>query len=299
MKRSDLPSLDDLRAFEVVARLGSVRAAAGELNLTHGAVSRRITKLSSDLDIRLVEPLGRGIKLTDEGAELAAAATSALSVVSAVLARLHASHVQRPIVVSCERSIAMRWLIPRLSKFQIQHPEVDLHLSVGGGSFDFARDHITLALRRLDFAIDSKWQVEELFQEEVGPVLHPASAERFLQGDYVALAARTRPDAWQKWLDANPQVPKPGSTRFFDHHFLMVEAALAGLGVCMCPKIIAIDDVRKGRLAAPRGFMPDGSRYGLIRPATGKETKEAPLFCKWLIQNIQSDLQDAWKNTYS
>lgn len=292
MKRSDLPSLDDLRAFEVVARLGSVRAAAGELNLTHGAISRRVTKLSSDLGIRLVEPLGRGIRLTDEGAELAAATTSALAVVSSVLTRLRSAHVERPVVVSCERSIAMRWLIPRLSKFQNQHPEVDLHLSVGGGSFDFARDHITLALRRLDFAIDSSWQVQELFREEIGPVLHPDLVERFSKGDYVALAARTRLEAWQKWLDANPHATKPGSTRFFDHHFLMVEAALAGLGVCMCPKIIAIDDVRKGRLAAPHGFMPDGSRYGLIRPSAGKETKSAPLFCEWLIRSIQSDLQE-------
>ncbi|MGV2068417.1 helix-turn-helix domain-containing protein [Agrobacterium sp. 22-226-1] len=39
MKRSEIPSLDDLRAFETVARLGSVRAAAIELSLTHGAVS--------------------------------------------------------------------------------------------------------------------------------------------------------------------------------------------------------------------------------------------------------------------
>ncbi|WP_204323131.1 LysR family transcriptional regulator, partial [Streptococcus pneumoniae] len=44
MKRSDIPNLDDLRAFETVARLGSVRAAANELALTHGAVSRRVSK---------------------------------------------------------------------------------------------------------------------------------------------------------------------------------------------------------------------------------------------------------------
>ncbi len=46
MLRSTFPSLDDLRAFETVARLGSVRAAANELALTHGAISRRISKAS-------------------------------------------------------------------------------------------------------------------------------------------------------------------------------------------------------------------------------------------------------------
>lgn len=149
------------------------------------------------------------------------------------------------------------WLIPRLSEFQDRQPEIDLHLSVGGGGFDFARDHITLAIRRLDFAIDANWQVERLIEEEVGPVMHPAMADRFAAGGYVALAAKTRPDAWQKWSAAHPDAPR--STRFLDHHFLMVEAAAGGLGVAMCAKIIALDDIRKGRLAAPLGFKPDGS----------------------------------------
>jgi len=47
MKRSDIPTLDDLRAFETVARLGTVRAAAQELSLTHGAISRRVSKLAT------------------------------------------------------------------------------------------------------------------------------------------------------------------------------------------------------------------------------------------------------------
>ena len=67
MKRSTIPSLDDLRAFEAVARLGSVRAAAEELALTHGAVSRRISKLATDIDVQLFEPKGRGIHLTRDG----------------------------------------------------------------------------------------------------------------------------------------------------------------------------------------------------------------------------------------
>lgn len=290
MKRAELPSLDDLRAFEVMARLGSVRAAAEELNLTHGAVSRRVAKLSLDTGIRLIEPSGRGIRVTVAGAELAAAATGALSMVSSTLARLRSTRAKSPVVVSSERSVAMRWLIPRLAAFQGQHPEVDLHLSVGGGAFDFTRDQITLAIRRLDFGIDANWRVEALFEEAVGPVMHPAMAERFAAGRYVALAARTRPDAWQKWLSAHPDCGRPESTRFLDHHFLMVEAALAGLGVCMCPKILAIDDVSKGRLVAPLGFTPDGSRYGLISPAAAQESRSAALFRSWLAETIAADL---------
>jgi DNA-binding transcriptional LysR family regulator len=288
MKRSDLSSLDDLHAFETVARLGSVRAAAADLNLTHGAVSRRVSNLSDHLGIRLLEPDGRGLRLTKEGVRLAQAATDALSLVSAALEDIRKVETSPPIVVSCERSVAMRWLIPRLSEFQDRHPDIDLHLSVGGGSFDFARERITLAIRRLDFAIDPRWHVERMIAEEVGPVMHPDMAERFSAGNYVALAAKTRPDAWSKWSAACPNAPKPRSTRWFDHHFLMVEAAASGLGVAMCPKIVAIDDIRKGRLVAPMGFQPDGSHYGIIRAPSVEPTPSLDTFVSWLLAGFNA-----------
>lgn len=289
MKRSELSSLDDLRAFEVVARLGSVRAAAADLNLTHGAVSRRVSKLSDHLGIMLLEPDGRGLRLTKEGARLAQAATDAMSLLSAALDDIRKVDVSPPIVVSSERSVAMRWLIPRLSEFQDRHPEVDLHLSVGGGNVDFLRDRITLAIRRLDFALDPNWRVERMIAEEVGPVMHPEMLERFSAGAYVALATKTRPDAWSKWFAVCPQAPKSTSTRFLDHHFLMVEAAASGLGVAMCPKIIAVDDIRKGRLVAPLGFKPDGSHYGIIRAPSVEASPALDKFVAWLLAGLQED----------
>lgn len=289
MKRSEISSLDDLRAFEVVARLGSVRAAAADLNLTHGAVSRRVSKLSDHVGVVLLEPDGRGLRLTKEGARLAQAATDALSLVSAALEDIREVELSPPIVVSSERSVAMRWLIPRLSEFQDRHPDIDLHLSVGGGSFDFARDRITLAIRRLDFAIDPRWHVEQLIAEEVGPVMHPDMVERFSAGAYVALAAKTRPNAWSKWSADCREAPKPRSTRFLDHHFLMVEAAASGLGVAMCPKIMAIDDIRRGRLVAPLGFLPDGSHYGIIRSPSAAISPALDAFVSWLLAGFHED----------
>ena len=61
------------------------------------------------------------------------------------------------------------------------------------------------------------------------------------------------------WLGRQPGRAAPRATRYLDHHFLIVEAAAAGLGVALCPRILALDDLRSGRLAAPLGFTPDGS----------------------------------------
>lgn len=66
----DLPPLNALRAFEATARLLSVSKAAEELNVTHGAVSRHLSALESQLGIALLGKEGRGIKLTDAGRRL-------------------------------------------------------------------------------------------------------------------------------------------------------------------------------------------------------------------------------------
>ena len=239
MKRSDVPFLDDLRAFEKVARLGSVRAAAAELALTHGAVSRRVSKLSADLGLRLLEADGRGVRLTSDGEKLAEVTGKAFSLITATLAEIRSSSPPIPIILSCERSLAMRWLIPRLSGFQDRYPDVEVHLSTGGGGLDFARDRVALAIRRLDFPLDPEWTIIRLMPERVGPVMLPSLRERFESGDYVALGSRTRPNAWEAWFDEHMDVPRPRTTRLLDHHFLMAEAALGGLGVALAPQAIA------------------------------------------------------------
>lgn len=283
MKRSEIPSLDDLRAFETVARLGSVRAAAAELALTHGAVSRRVSKLATDIGLRLLEPQGRGVRLTPAGEKLAAATGQAFGLITNTLAEIRSTSAQPPIVLSCERSLAMRWLIPRLSGFQDKHPQVEVHLSTGGGALDFARDRVTLAIRRLDFPLDPEWAIVKLMPEQVGPVMTPSMRSCFERGEYVALGARTRPNAWQVWLDAHPSMPRPRTMRLLDHHFLMVEAALGGLGVALAPLAIAATDVDCGRLEAPLGFEADGTEYGLIYPRTMSQTDGFSALRNWLV----------------
>ncbi|GBQ79413.1 LysR family transcriptional regulator [Acetobacter malorum DSM 14337] len=286
MKRSDIPSLDDLRAFATVVRLGSVRAAATELALTHGAVSRRVSKLADDLKLQLLEPDGRGVRPTQDGARLAHAATEALKGIAGVLAEIRSSSNTQPIVLSCERSLAMRWLIPRLSDFQDRHSGIDVHLSTGGGPLDFARARVTLAIRRLDFPLAPDWAVTTIAREAVGPVMRPDMAQRFADGSYLALGSRTRPEAWKNWVASRPDMPTPRDVRLYDHHFMMLEAAANGLGVALSPHIIAMDDIATGRLVAPAGFDADGTSYGLIRPGDMEITDSVSVLEKWIIKQV-------------
>lgn len=283
MDRSEIPSLDDLRAFEATARLGSVRQAADALSLTHGAVSRRISKLGEDIGVQLFERNGRGLRLTPAGETLNLTLGRFFGELAATLKSLRASRAeQNVLVLSCEPSVAMRWLIPRLGSFEGAYPEIALHLSVGGGPVDFRRDGVKLAIRRLDFAVAEDWNVRRLFPEKVGPVMTPELVPKFEQGEYLALGSRTRAEAWAQWLSAHPRVARPSEIRYFDHHSLIVEAASAGLGVALSPWVLAIDDVERGRLVAPLGFDPDGSQYGLIWLGAGDLVGAESNLLEWL-----------------
>jgi DNA-binding transcriptional LysR family regulator len=265
MDRSEIPSLDDLRAFEATARLGSVRLAADTLALTHSAVSRRITKLADDIGVRLFEKNGRGLRLTPAGETLNLTLARFFGELAATVQSLRSTPAGKTaLVLSCEPSVAMRWLIPRLGGFQVAHPNIAVHLSVGGGLVDFRKNKVDLAIRRLDFAVPESWNVRPLFPEKVGPVMRPELLPKFALGDYLALGSKTRPDAWTQWLKTHPSAHRPAEIRYYDSHAVIVEAASAGLGVALSPLVLAVDDVRRGSLAAPLGFDPDGSQYGLL-----------------------------------
>src|SRR5579875_3307195 len=63
----DLPPLNALLTFEVVARTGSVRAAAAEMLVTPSAVSRQIRLLEDQFGVALFARQGRGLVLTPVG----------------------------------------------------------------------------------------------------------------------------------------------------------------------------------------------------------------------------------------
>lgn len=126
-------TLDQLRVFVTVARLGHVTRAAAALNLTQSAVSAAIAALESRHGTQLFHRIGRGIQLTGEGElflseaeavlQRAAAAERALTELSGLkrgALRLYAS-----------QTIAAYWLPPLLHRFHLRHPGIALDLRQG------------------------------------------------------------------------------------------------------------------------------------------------------------------------
>ncbi|WP_303979147.1 LysR family transcriptional regulator [Dongia mobilis] len=111
-----MPMLPALRAFEAVARLGSVRAAASELHVTPAAVSQQVKAMEADLGVQLIRRRGNALELT----EAARAGSDTLSagfrlLVEAV--RQFRDHRMSPqIRLSVDPTLAASWLIARLPR---------------------------------------------------------------------------------------------------------------------------------------------------------------------------------------
>ncbi|MCW3479808.1 LysR substrate-binding domain-containing protein [Neisseriaceae bacterium JH1-16] len=285
-----LPPLNSLRVFEAAARHASFVKAAAELYVTHGAISRQIAQLEEQLGVALFERRNRAVFLTREGLQLQEACAPALARLSEAIERLRRPDFDAPLVVSCEPTIAMRWLIPRLGRFQQRHPEVQVHLFTAGGAVDFASSRVDLALRRNDFPHGDAVHLAPLGQEWVGPVCSAELAAR-LAGESTPLTrlhTQSRPQAWAHWQEQASQALPAGGDQRYEHFYLCLQAAGAGQGLAIGSLYMVADELADGRLVAPYGFIADGSAYVLLSPVPIDTDPRREAFRDWLVDEMSA-----------
>jgi LysR family glycine cleavage system transcriptional activator len=292
------PPLNALYAFEAFARRGRMGAAADELCVTHGAVSRQIRHLEAVLGLALVSGPKTRLVLTDAGLKLADQLTTAFRTLEAALPD-PLSATQGSLHVSCHGSLAMKWLIPRLPRFHAAHPAIQVRISESNAPCDFRRDGVDLAIRMV-IAPDEAVETTPFLEQFHGPVLAPAllkgnDPKRVLEAQ-PRLYALSYPQAWAEWqANAGVSLKVHALERSFEHNSYMIEAAAAGLGVAICPWAFVMDDVARGRLAAPFGFVPTAAAFAVLRPKDSAN-RAAKRFRDWLVTEGRSTpAPSAWR----
>jgi LysR family glycine cleavage system transcriptional activator len=292
MPRRSLPPLTALRAFEAFGRLGLMTAAADELCVTHGAISRQIRGLERECGVRLTIGPRHRLKLTDEGARLAASLTAALDQVERTFIDLK-SAAERELHVSCVGTLAMRWLIPRLAGFHQLHPSLRVKVTEAYAPVDLRRQPFDAAIRLAEHVPAHGVSSVVFLRNFHGPVVAPRLYDGGARDDgekgmeriagLPRLTTRTHISAWAEWeAHTGWPVPEPVETREYEHVFYTLEAAIAGLGVGMSPWIYVAGDITEGRLVAPLGFVETPARFFFILPA-GPVKPSAGAFRDWLL----------------
>lgn len=289
--RRFLPSIPSLLALESVDRLGSASAAASELNLTQGAISRQLQVLEGQLGVALLLRDKGRLHLTPAAKDFVAEARRALGTLSNASLTLRANPTGGTLNLAILPAFGMFWLAPRLARFARQHPEVTVNLSTRLKPFDFAATSFDAAIHygRQDWPGVSYLK---LMDEEVMAVAAPALLPRPL--DQAAqiltlplLQLDGRPGDWGRWLAHHDAGPLRPPAMLFDQFATMIQAAIHGLGLALVPTFLLDRDLAEGRLVPVFGpAIPAHGAYYLTSPVSA--TPRAPLvsFQSWLAQDI-------------
>ncbi len=281
-----LPSLASFRFFEAAAQTGSFVKAAESLHVTHGAVSRQIRLLEETLGIALFERRNRAVFLNTAGHALHAVTHSIFEQLEEAVYRLQQTTTDNVLTLSCEPTIAMKWLIPRLPSFHKANPDIHLHLVAAGGPVDFLRSGVDLALRRDDFHWGPEIHAVKVCDEWVGPVCREAcDAKNSLDGTQL-LHSGSRPKAWPTWQKLSGISTKGSIRADYEHFYLCIQAAVSGLGMAMASFLMVQDELENGQLYAPYGFVKDGSGYSLLSLEPLSQNEKFSRFQSWLSQEM-------------
>lgn len=293
-----LPSLNGLRAFEAAARHLSFTLAASELNVTQTAISHQIRRLEEELGIRLFIRQNRALALTPEARDYLPGVRAAFNDLRLATDRLLRKEDDKVLTVSTLASLAAKWLLPRLTDFQEQHPGIDVRITTSTGLVDFQRDNVDAAIRYGR----GQWpgvRADWLMADELFPVCSPS----LLRGDKplrrpedlrnhpLLHTSNTNSDDWRLWLTA-AGLPvdiarQPGIT--FDMIFMTIQAAIDGIGVAMGRTSYVQDDIAKGRLVVPfKIALPADAGFYLVAPEGRREAPKLAAFRQWIVAATQN-----------
>jgi LysR family transcriptional regulator, glycine cleavage system transcriptional activator len=289
MPRS-LPPLNALRAFESAARLGSFKAAAAELGVTHGAISQQIRLLENWLRTPLFDRHNRRVVLTPAARVYLNEIGPALDQVASATANYGKTDTAE-LRVNAPATFALRWLIPRLARYQQRHPEVKVRLETSNEPLEALQEPYDIIIRGGPDTFYG-YTVCPFLSEDRLPVCSPALLDRLPLRTlddlrhHTLLHTLSLPRLWDDWFaKAGVADLKPDAVLILDHFYLTLQAALDGIGIAMGPSALVSDDLAQHRLVAPfPGPVLPARSYCIYVPETKQNDEFAATFHSWLRQ---------------
>ena len=291
----NLPPLVMLRAFEAVARMGSMRKAADDIRVSHTVVSRHVRNLEHWLGQTLVHATPRGVALTPQGEALFAATNRAFRIIANAAAELRPASRRASLRIWCMPGLATRWLTPRLSAIEAAMGDVDISLRaidrlpdfaageadlmIGFGSFDHLPPRAErLLMPRMFPAASPDWIARhgapaDLAELARAPLIHEESRQQ-----------------WTDWFEAmgfalRGELRGP---RLWDAN-LGFDAALAGQGIALVTRLTAGAEIDDGRLVEILTSTVRLGGYYLLKAPQRVDDAVLARFERWLEENLPLD----------
>jgi DNA-binding transcriptional LysR family regulator len=287
-----LPPLNAIRAFEAVCRHGSILKAAEELGVVRGAVRQQIDTLEDHLGRKLFVRDGRRLVPTEKASAFAEAAGAALTILRRAAAEFEETGRKR-IRLGVPSAFAVWWLMPRAADMQASLGDIEIDIVpmpvVEPLSHHPDFDAVIMGGEQRSSAGMSETRFME---DEFGPVATPELAARLagnpqaMAADMTVLVSRSAPKLWAEWFAESTTPPVVFSRRReFEDLLLALGAARSGLGIALAPKASIEDDLARGILVAPYGFIRRPAGYSLCCRTPDAKRPAFVALRNWLLRS--------------
>ncbi|MFZ5674162.1 MAG: LysR substrate-binding domain-containing protein [Pseudomonadota bacterium] len=290
-QRRVLPYLAGLRTFETVARHGSFRRAATELNVTESAVSHQIAALETSLDTKLFIRQPGGVKLSASGEILIPFMREAFDQIENGTALLRRDQGEGGLTLQIYVTLAVRWLIPRLHRFRDAHPDIRLAIDSSLMDWDFVPKAADMAIVYAQAPKRAGIDYVHLFETPLVLVANPKLGRKIAKArdlsKMVALEVSSAPDDLETWF-ASDRRPRPVNVERFDSYLLAIEAAIDGLGLMVAPELLVHSDILAGKLVEPMTMkvsQPGG--WYLAYLSRKRNDRRIQAFRRWIVEEIR------------
>ena len=292
-----LPPLNALRAFDALARCGSLRAAAQDLGVVPGAVRQQLQSLEEYFGAALFVRKGGRVTINAVGLRFADAVGIAFAIVSRAAEEIQQRDRKTRLRLGVPMPMALSWLMPRLPRIHsdLRDLEIDvvpvaitrtladapdLDAMIAGGEYRPLPDIAATAFMADAFGPVSSPSYLALPEADLASWLENATA----------LVARDVPYLWDEWFRESGTRPSRFLKRIeIDDLTLAIAAAKAGLGVTIAPRASIELELASGVLTAPFGFASRPVGFRLCCRAADRKSKAIGLLADWLLREGQTN----------
>lgn len=298
--RRKVPSLNALMIFESAARLQSFTQAADELALTQSAVCKQIANLEEWLGLLLFARVKKRVILTSAGREYAEKIRGHLDKIERdtleLMGHKEGSGVLELAVVP---TFATQWLIPKLAEFQQLRPDITINLSTKTSAFLFPDSHFHAAIHSGkapwagtvgDYLIPEDNAIPvcspAFLKQHCGKQKHPSLATL---AEIPLLHLSSRLEDWRRWfeLHGHPNDIAAVKGARYELFTMLIEAAIANLGMALIPRYMVQKELTQGTLIMPIELtLPEQAAYYLVYPEEHRHLGSLQAFRAWILGRI-------------
>ncbi len=297
-QRRRLPSLNALRAFEAAARHLSFKEAANELSVSQSAVSHQVKALEDQLGLDLFTRRTRGIELTAKGRLYYPVLRNALDSIAEGTEMIRNASTVSVLTLQVYSTFTIRWLLPRLARFQRANRETQVRLTTAQMDVNFEQADVDAAIM-IGHPSNPNLHYVHLFDTELFPVCSPDFLERegpFQQpGDIRAdqlLQVYHSPDDWATWLEGNGSDALDTELGLqLESYDLALSSAVQGMGIALGQQSYVERDLASGTLVEvfPGRRVKNPRRWYLACRKEKQNLQKLVNFREWLLQEIRED----------